>query len=91
MSDEELQLSEDMIMVNGLPLPTRKQRKRLVNITLVFCALIIMAILALGDPQNSLHTSGLAWAFGTSVAMIFAYVFGAVADNFNIIKNVLQK
>ncbi len=83
--------TDDLVIVNGLPLPTRRQRKRLVVITLVFCALTIGYVVGWGDPANSLHTSALAWSFGTAVATLFAYVFGAVADNLNVIRNVLQQ
>lgn len=90
MSEQTKTSTEDMIVVNGLPLPTRRQRKRMVLGMMLFCAGIVTYVTIWGDPSNSLHTSALAWAFGAAVATLFAYVFGAVADNFNLIKNVLK-
>lgn len=80
------QLSEDLIVgPSGLPLPTRKTRKRLVIAVLVFCASVIGSIITWGDPSNSLHTSAMAWSFATLVGTFFAYVFGAVVDNWSVI------
>lgn len=80
-------LSEDIIFINGLPLPTRSARKKIVIVTLLFCWSIITYIVLMGDPSNSLHSSALAWCFSGSIATVFAYVFGAVFDNFTVIKN----
>ena len=78
--------SEDVVMVNGIPLPLRSTRKQIVVGTLLFCATVIGGVIWKGDPTNTLHTSALAWAFSTSVAVIMGYVFGAVYDNYNLYK-----
>lgn len=72
--------------VNGLPLPTRQTRRNIVAITLLFCMTMIGYIMVLGQPDNSLHQSGLSWAFMLMASVIFAYVFGAVVDNLNFWK-----
>ena len=78
--------SEDIVLVNGIPLPLRSTRKWIVVGTLLFCAAIISGIVWKGDPVNTLHTSALAWAFSSSIAVIMGYVFGAVYDNYNLYK-----
>ena len=70
--------------VNGLPLPKRSTRRKIVYGTLIYCALVIVGILAFGTPGNTLHESGLAWAFATFIGVVFAYVFGAVFDNWTV-------
>lgn len=79
---------EDIVTVNGIPLPLRKTRKHVVYTTLGFCGAVIAAVTYAGDPANTLHVSAQSWAFGTSIAIIMGYVFGAVADNYNLYKNV---
>jgi hypothetical protein len=74
------------VMVNGLPLPTRATRKLIVLITILFCWVIIGFLMVKGESANSLHTSALAWSFMLMASTIFAYVFGAVVDNFNFWK-----
>jgi hypothetical protein len=78
--------TNEILTINGLPLPSRKTRRAIVVSTLLFCWSLIAYVVIGGDGNNSLHTSALAWAFATSVTVIFAYVFGAVADNFNFLK-----
>ena len=73
--------------VNGIPLPKRGTRRKIVYGTLLYCAAVIAGILIWGSPDNTLHTSGLAWAFATAIGMISAYVFGAVLDNWTVWKN----
>lgn len=80
----------DIIMANGLPMPTRKTRKQFVIATLVLCWITIGLISWQGSPENSLHTSALSWAFAVSTATLFAYVFGAILDNYNFL-NAIQK
>jgi ABC-type antimicrobial peptide transport system permease subunit len=74
-------------MVNGLPLPTRQTRRNIVVVTLLFCMTMIGYIMVFGKPENSLHQSGLSWAFMLMASVIFAYVFGAVVDNLNFWKS----
>lgn len=83
MSDQVSQ-EDGLTLVNGIPLPSRQTRKRLVVGTLLFCASVITYVIGWGHPENSLHSSGLAWAFATATATLFAYVFGAVVDNWNV-------
>lgn len=73
--------------ISGVPLPNKTIRKNIVVSTLLFCWSLIIWLIADGEASNSLHTSALAWAFGTSVMVIMAYVFGSVVDNFNILKS----
>lgn len=69
-------------------LPTRSTRRKIVYATLMFCAALITFIVYEGKPDNSLHSSALGWAFTTALAVIGAYVFGAVWDNSNVLKNI---
>jgi hypothetical protein len=85
------QSTDDIVIINGLPLPTRKTRRNIVISTLVFCGIVIMFVVGWGDGNNSLHTSALAWSYTLMAAVIFAYVFGAVVDNFNVLKSTVQK
>lgn len=78
--------TEEIVTVNGIPLPLRKTRKQIVSATLLFCAAIIVGVVWKGDPTNTLHTSALAWAFSSSIAVVMGYVFGAVYDNYNLYK-----
>lgn len=78
----------DIKVVDGFPLPTRQTRKLVVACTLTFCAMLAVLVTFSGNPENSLHVSAQSWAFGMATATVFAYVFGAVIDNFNVIKNI---
>lgn len=77
----------DYAIVNGLPLPSRKTRKGIVIYTMLFCTLLICVLLFKGTPGNSLHESALAWAFSVYAGVVFAYVFGAVIDTYNVLKS----
>lgn len=79
-------MSEETPMVNGIPLPRRSTRRKFVMAMLAFCALVITLVTALGDPNNSLHTSSLAWAWAVAAVTFAGYVFGAVIDNLNVMK-----
>lgn len=50
------------------------------------CWILIGFLMISGSDENSLHVSALAWAFMLMASTIFAYVFGAVVDNFNFWK-----
>lgn len=80
-----------MMFVNGIPLPTRQTRKKIVYSTITFFFLIISYIVVAGSPTNSLHESALAWSFSGMLAVIGAYVFGAVFDNINVMKTFIEK
>lgn len=57
-------------------------RRRIVITSLLFTWSLIVAIVWEGDPKNSLHTSALAWAFVTNVAVLFAYSFGVIVQKY---------
>ena len=76
--------------VNGLPLPTRNTRRNIVIATILFCWVLIGYLMINGNPDNSLHQSALSWGFMLMVSTIFAYVFGAVFDNFNFWRTAKQ-
>ncbi len=67
-------------------LPKRSTRRNIVYGTLLFCFLLIGYLIFAGNPDNSLHESGMAWAFSTSIFVIGGYVFGSVLDNLNEVK-----
>jgi len=67
-------------------LPKRSTRRNIVYATLIFCAAIIGYIVIWGAEENSLHQSALAWSFSLSGFVIASYVFGAVADNWNVFR-----
>lgn len=72
----------------GLVLPSRRTRRNIVVVTLFVMWAIIWYVVTQGDPSNSLHQSALSWAFITSIGVTFAYVFGAVIDNWGLWKNM---
>lgn len=77
---------EKTYTVNGMPLPKRSTRRKIVYGTLVYCAALVAGILAFGTPGNTLHESGLSWGFALGIGVIFAYVFGAVFDNWTVFR-----
>lgn len=81
--------SQNVTMVNGIPLPSRRTRKHLVVATLLFCWSIIAGVLVGGNGDNSLHASALSWAFSLSGAVVMMYVFGAVVDNWGVSKSIM--
>lgn len=72
--------------INGIPMPSQHTQRVFVTVMALFCWSLIVYIVGWGDPHNSLHTSALAWAFGTSTAVVFAYVFGSSVDTWNLMK-----
>lgn len=81
---------EPISYVNGIPLPTSNTRRNIVVATLLFTWSLITLIVFFGSSDNSLHTSALAWSFALSGSTIFAYVFGAVVDNWNTVRAINQ-
>lgn len=63
-------------------LPTRKTRRIFSAVAGIFSLLLIVAIVCIGDPDNSLHQSALSWAFSMSMFVMAAYVFSAGYDKF---------
>jgi cation transport ATPase len=64
---------------------TWPKRRRVVYVSLMFCALVIAyclgAATAIGDKAAIQTASDNAWWYGA--AIIFAYVFGSIADDFD--------
>ena len=79
-----------IVKVDGIPLPPQHTRRQIVVATILFSWACIVSMIVLGDPANSLHVSALGWAFTTMLGVIFAYVFGAVTDNYNIWKKIIS-
>lgn len=46
-------------------------------IVLAFNAAIILYCILAGSPANSLHTSAMAWAFGTSILILAGFGIGS--------------
>lgn len=57
-------------------------RRRIVVSGLFFTWAIIVWCIAKGDPNNSLHTSAMAWAFSTNILLTFAYSFGTIVRDY---------
>ena len=76
-------MSEEIGQVLDVSLvATDKTRQRLVIISLLFTYSLILWIVLSGDPANSLHSSALAWSFGTNIAVMFAYSFGTLLTKY---------
>lgn len=82
------EISYDEIQTGKFPLPTRKTRKEITVGTLLFNAFIIVEVVFNGSATNSLHESALTWAYTSSLILIMGYVFGAVMDNFNVMRKL---
>ncbi len=80
--------TNDVVTVNGIPLPSSGTRVWFSAITVAFCFLIISLVTWMGDPTNTLHTSALAWAFSTTIFVLGGFIFGAVYDNYNMYKTM---
>lgn len=57
-------------------------RRRIVVTSLLFTWALIGLIVWQGDPNNSLHSSALAWSFVANMAVLFAYSFGIVIQKY---------
>ena len=57
-------------------------RRRIVVTSLLFTWALIGLIVWQGDPNNSLHSSALAWGFVANMAVLFAYSFGIVIQKY---------
>lgn len=64
-----------------LPAPTYRARSNSILAALVFHSVLICALLAYGDPNNSLHTSGLAWSFVVWIGALATWVGGAIWES----------
>lgn len=59
----------------------RSTRRAMVAGVLAGCAALIGFVVGWGNPDNTLHTSALSWAFTLSGAMLGGYLFGATWEN----------
>lgn len=73
-------------MVDSVSKPSWKIRRRIIFITLIFCALEIGYITFFGK-DTSLNESIVTSAFLLAGSVIGSYVFGAVWDDKSSIKN----
>ena len=82
-----VKVNHDYVLVNGIPLPSTQVRKNITIAIMLFCMVMISVITFIGDDKNSLHVSAMSWSFTILAATFFAYCFGSVIDNFNVLKN----
>jgi hypothetical protein len=85
-SENFREISYDEVQTGKFPLPTRKTRKEITIGALLFNAFIIVQVVFNGSHSNTLHESALSWSYTSSLILIMGYVFGAVMDNFNVIR-----
>lgn len=67
--------------------PSWKIRRRIVIATLAFCAFCVSWIMIRGDERSVLEVIVMC-AFGLAGSTIGAYVFGAVWDDKNVMKEI---
>jgi hypothetical protein len=67
--------------------PSWKIRRRIVVSTLIFCAFCVLWIMIRGDAR-SVNEVIVMCAFGLAGSTIGAYVFGAVWDDRNVMKEI---
>ena len=67
--------------------PSWKIRRRIVIATLLFCAFCVTWIMIGGDERSVLEVIVMC-AFGLAGSTIGAYVFGAVWDDRNVMKEI---
>lgn len=65
--------------------PSWAVRRRLINITLFFCAFCVLWIMIRGDGR-SVHEMIVMCSFGLAASTLGAYVFGAVWDDRNVMR-----
>jgi hypothetical protein len=82
------EISYGEIETGKFPLPTRKTRKEITIGTLLFNGFIIVQVVFNGSATNALHESALSWSYTSSLILIMGYVFGAVMDNFNVMRKI---
>lgn len=70
--------------------PSWKIRRRIVIATLLFCAFCVLWIMIRGDERSVLDVIVMC-AFGLAGSTIGAYVFGAVWDDKNVMKELGPK
>jgi hypothetical protein len=87
-NDNFNEISYGNIETDKFPLPTRKTRKEITVGALLFNAFIIVQVVFNGSATNTLHESALSWSYTSSLILIMGYVFGAVMDNFNVMRKI---
>lgn len=65
--------------------PSWAMRRRLINITLLFCAFCVLWIMIRGDAR-SVNEMIVMCSFGLAASTLGAYVFGAVWDDRNVMR-----
>lgn len=65
--------------------PSWKVRRRIIIATLLFCAFLVAYITVWGDGRPVLETVVFC-AFGLALSVIGSYIFGAVWDDKNVMK-----
>jgi uncharacterized membrane protein len=79
-------MADDLTTVSAPDLPGHTARRNFVIASLLFHWALIGLVLCFGKPDNSLHSSALAWAFAASTATFVAYVFGMALDAATLMK-----
>ena len=57
-------------------------RRRIVVSSLLFSWGLILWLVMKGNPDNSLHTSSLAWSYTYNTVVLFAYTFGTMINDY---------
>lgn len=72
--------------------PSWKNRRRVIMLSLAFCAGCILYIMIWSDPaRTSVHEIIVMCAFGLAFSTIGSYVFGAVWDDKNHMSSISTK
>lgn len=79
-------MGEAMSTRTKITRPPWKVRRRIVNLTLLFCAACVLWIMVRGDDRG-VNEVIVVSAFGLAFSVIGSYIFGAVWDD----KNVMEK
>lgn len=75
-------MTEENTTVQPEFVASSRTRRNIVLASLIYSWVVIVVLLSTGEPTNSLHTSALAWAFATNMAVLFAYSFGTIITSF---------
>jgi hypothetical protein len=70
--------------------PPWKIRRRIVNLTLIICAGMVLYLLVFGQ-DNELHRSIVMYSFSLAGLTIASYVFGAAWDDANVMRTLGPK
>lgn len=75
-------MESSMTEINAQYVASSTTRRRIVVLGLFTTWGIIVWCLLRGNPENSLHTSALAWSFTTNMVLTFAYSFGTMVQDY---------